>query len=83
MARLIENGITEPIAGTIVSEISSEVRALLTDSDLLISKGVGNFDAFTEETWLKGRLTMLYHGKCQPCCHPVQAPLGSLVVYNF
>jgi damage-control phosphatase, subfamily I len=83
VARVIESGIMEPIAATVVSEVSSEVKSLLADSDLLISKGVGNYDAFTEETWLKGRLTMLYHGKCQPCCNPVHAPLGSLVVYNF
>ncbi len=83
VARLVENGIREAIAGTIVSEVSPEVRALIADSDLLISKGVGNYDAFTEEGWLKGRLTMLYHGKCHPCCSATGARMGELVVYNF
>ena len=83
VARLVENGIREAIAGTIVSEVSPEVKAMITESDLLISKGVGNYDAFTEETWLSGRLTMLYHGKCHPCCSATGARMGELVVYNF
>lgn len=83
VARLVENGIREAIAGTIVSEVSPEVKALIAESDLLISKGVGNYDAFTEEAWLKGRLTMLYHGKCQPCCNATGAKMGDLIVYNF
>jgi damage-control phosphatase, subfamily I len=83
VARLVENGIREAIAGTIVSEVSPEVRAMIAESDLLISKGVGNYDAFTEETWLRGRLTMLYHGKCHPCCSATGARLGELVVLNF
>jgi damage-control phosphatase, subfamily I len=83
VARLVENGIREAIAGTIVSDVSPEVKAMITESDLLISKGVGNYDAFTEETWLKGRLTMLYHGKCHPCCNATGAQMGDLIVHNF
>jgi damage-control phosphatase, subfamily I len=83
VATLMENGIQDAIAGTIVAEVSPKVRSLIDESDLLVSKGVGNYDAFTEETWLKGRLTMLFHGKCHPCCDPQGAPLGGLVVYNF
>jgi hypothetical protein len=83
VATLMENGIQEGVAGTIVAEVSPRVRSLIDESDLIIAKGVGNYDAFTEETWLKGKLTMLFHGKCHPCCDPQGAPLGSLVVYNF
>lgn len=83
VARVVENGIRDAIPGTLVSEVSQEVQTLIRDADLLISKGVGNYDTFTEETWLKGRLTLLYHGKCQPVCAPTQVPLGALVVYNF
>jgi damage-control phosphatase, subfamily I len=83
VARVLDNGIRDAIPGTVVSEVSPEVKALIDRADLLISKGVGNYDTFTEETWLKGRLTMLYHGKCRPCCHPVQAQIGDLIVYNF
>ena len=83
VARLVENGIREAIAGTIASKVSPDVKAMITESDLLISKGVGNYDAFTEETWLKGRLTMLYHGKCHPCCNATKAQMGDLIVYNF
>jgi uncharacterized protein with ATP-grasp and redox domains len=83
VATLMENGIQDAIAGTIVSEVSPRVRSLIDESDLLIAKGVGNYDAFTEERWLSGKLTMLFHGKCHPCCDPQGAPLGGLVVYNF
>ena len=83
VVRVIENGIEEAIAGTIVSEVSPEVKKLIDEADLLIAKGVGNYDAFTEEKQLKGKLTMLFHGKCHPCCDPQGAPLGGLVVYNF
>jgi damage-control phosphatase, subfamily I len=83
VAALMENGIQDAIAGTIVAEVSPSVRSLIDESNLLIAKGVGNYDAFTEETWLKGRLTMLFHGKCHPCCDPQGAALGDLVVYNF
>jgi hypothetical protein len=83
VATLMENGIRDAIAGTIVAEVSPKVRSLINESDLLIAKGVGNYDAFTEETWLKSKLTMLFHGKCHPCCDPQGAPLGGLVVYNF
>ncbi len=83
VARLVENGIQEAIAGTLVSEVSSEVKNLIDKADLLISKGVGNYDAFTEETWLRGRLTMLYHGKCHPCCSATGSRMGDLVIYNF
>ncbi len=83
IATLVENGIKDAIAGTIVAEVSPAVRSLIDESDLLIAKGVGNYDAFTEETWLKGKLTMLFHGKCHPCCDPQGEPLGALVVYNF
>ncbi len=81
--RLIENGSPDAFAGTIVSEVSPEVQSLITGSDLLIAKGVGNYDALTEETWLKGRLTMLYYGKCHPCCSTAGAEIGDLIVYNF
>lgn len=83
VARLVENGIQGAIAGTLVPEVSSEVKNLIDKADLLISKGVGNYDAFTEEAWLRGRLTMLYHGKCHPCCNATGARMGDLVVYNF
>lgn len=83
VVRVKGNGIEEAVAGTLVSEVSSEVKTLIDKADLLIAKGVGNYDAFTEETWLRGRLTMLYHGKCHPCCSATGARLGDLVVYNF
>jgi uncharacterized protein with ATP-grasp and redox domains len=83
IAKLIDNGSPHAYAGTIVSEVSPEVQSLINGSDLLIAKGVGNYDALTEEASLKGRLTMLYYGKCYPCCSATDAEIGDLIVYNF
>jgi damage-control phosphatase, subfamily I len=82
VARVIGNGLTRPFAGTVLAEASAEVQALARESDLVVSKGVGNYDSLTEENSLKGRITFLFHGKCIPCSAPHGEPLGALVVFN-
>jgi hypothetical protein len=82
VATLMENGIKFPFPGTIISELSPEVRALVEDADLIISKGVGNYDSLTEETQLLGKVSFLFHGKCLPVCASSGASLGSLIVIN-
>jgi uncharacterized protein with ATP-grasp and redox domains len=55
---------------------------LVEAADLVVSKGVGNYESLTEEPSLSGRVTYLYHGKCVPCCSSKGAALGDLVVFN-
>lgn len=79
---LMENGIEEPIAGTILSKVSEKVRGLVVRADLLIAKGVGNYDSLTEEKGLDGKISYLFHGKCLPCCSTQNVGPGDLVVFN-
>jgi hypothetical protein len=80
---LMENGILEPLPSTTLEKVSHEVREVIEESDLVISKGVGNHDILTEEESLRGKISFLLHGKCHPCCSLHRVPLGTLIVYNF
>jgi damage-control phosphatase, subfamily I len=83
IVRVIDNGIDEPFPGTMISKLSPEVRALVESADLIISKGVGNYDSLTEEPQLKGKISFLFHGKCLPTTVSLNVPMGSLIVFNF
>ncbi len=82
VAPVLENGIPTPFAGTRLHLISTEVRRLLMEADLIVSKGVGNLDSLTEEDELKGRISYLFHGKCHPCCASRNVSPGTLIVDN-
>ena len=49
IVKVIENGIDGPLPGTILSRCSNEVTDFVRQSDLIISKGGGNFDTLDEE----------------------------------
>jgi uncharacterized protein with ATP-grasp and redox domains len=82
VAELVENGIAEPLAGTMLAKVSPEVRKLIDDADLVILKGGGNYDCMTEEASIHGRASFLFQAKCHPFSVRHRVPLGSLVVYN-
>ncbi|HEX2993826.1 MAG TPA: ARMT1-like domain-containing protein, partial [Anaerolineales bacterium] len=82
LGRVMGNGIAEPFPGTLLNRVSPEVRQLVEDADLIISKGVGNYDSLTEETELVGKISFLFHGKCHPCCSGRNVPDNALIVYN-
>jgi damage-control phosphatase, subfamily I len=82
VATLIENGIEEPLAGTILAKTSPKVKGLVEEADLVISKGVGNYDTLTEERGIEGKISYLFHAKCQPCCRSQKANLGDLIVFS-
>jgi len=84
VANVIENGIREPLPGTMLEKASSDLRALVEKSDLIISKGGGNYDSLTEEKGsLGGKISFLFQVKCHPYSNIHQIPLGGLEVYNF
>jgi uncharacterized protein with ATP-grasp and redox domains len=70
------------LAGTILAKTSTKVRELVEEADLVISKGVGNYDSLTEEKGLKGKISYLFHAKCHPCCASQNMKLGDLIVFN-
>ncbi len=64
---VIENGIDGPLPGTVLNRCSSEVNSLVDQSDLIISKGGGNFDTLDEERkHLNKKITFLLLSKCAP-----------------
>ena len=64
---VIENGIDGPLPGTVLKRCSSEVNALVDRSDLIISKGGGNFDTLDEERkHLNKKISFLLLSKCAP-----------------
>jgi len=77
------NGLPEPIPGTYLKRIDSESKTLIERSDLVISKGGGNYDSLTEEEGLKGKVSFLFLAKCYPYCHIHHVPLNAPVIHNF
>ncbi|OGP72683.1 MAG: hypothetical protein A2V86_13455 [Deltaproteobacteria bacterium RBG_16_49_23] len=83
VATVMENGILEPLPGTFLGRASKEVRDLINDSNLIISKGLGNFDTLSEDETLRGKLSFLLRGKCYPSCAAHNVSFGSLIVHHF
>jgi uncharacterized protein with ATP-grasp and redox domains len=83
VAQMMENGTSEPLPGTFLEKISRELRAEIESSDLVISKGGGNYDSLTEENELKGKISFLLTAKCHPYCSIHQVTLSAPIIYNF
>lgn len=67
VATLMENGIDGPFPGTSLKRCSQAVRQLAHESDLIISKGGGNFDSLSEEVHdLKTPVIFMLLSKCGP-----------------
>ncbi len=67
VVKVIENGIDGPLPGTVLKRCSNEVNDLVRQSDLIISKGGGNFDTLDEERkHLKKKISFLLLSKCDP-----------------
>jgi len=83
VAQIMENGVREPLPGTILKKISRELRAKIEVSDLIISKGGGNYDLLTEEKSLKEKVSFLLLAKCHPYCSIHQVSLNAPIIHNF
>ncbi|OPY77290.1 MAG: hypothetical protein A4E64_01178 [Syntrophorhabdus sp. PtaU1.Bin058] len=79
----VENGIRQPLPGTIIEKLPEELRELTCESDLVISKGGGNYDTLTEEAGLKGKISFLLQAKCRPYVTLYRVPLGSPIIANI
>jgi uncharacterized protein with ATP-grasp and redox domains len=67
VATLMENGIDGPFPGTSLKRCSPAVRDLAHESDLIISKGGGNFDSLSEEVSdLETPVFFMLLSKCRP-----------------
>lgn len=83
VATLMENGIDGPFPGTLLKRCSKAVRALADQSDLIISKGGGNFDSLSEEVHnLKTPVTFMLLSKCHPLNTRFNKSLHQPVMFN-
>jgi uncharacterized protein with ATP-grasp and redox domains len=83
VAQMMENGTHEPLPGTFLEKISPKLMAEIRSSDLVISKGGGNYDSLTEENEMKGKISFLLTAKCHPYCSIHQVTLSAPIIYNF
>lgn len=74
IAEIIDNGDNAP--ATILSNVSENVRLQYKQADIIISKGMGNYETLDEETRL---LYYLLKVKCTLTSKRIGAPVGSLV----
>ena len=73
---LIANGIDGPLPGTILRRCSERINELVNKSDLIISKGGGNFDTLEEEPdHLKDKIIFMLLSKCHPYYEYFGVPL--------
>lgn len=76
-AKLISNGSDAP--GTILSICSSEFRRLFSRSDMIISKGQGNFESLSE---VKRNIFFLFMVKCPVVAKDTGRKIGDIVLLN-
>lgn len=83
-ATVIENGIDGPLPGTMLRRCSSEVKDFVNRSDLIISKGGGNFDTLDEEKkHLNKNISFLLLSKCAPYYEHFGVKLYQPILANF
>ena len=83
IVRVVENGIDGPLPGTLLDRCSSEVNHLVRQSDLIISKGGGNFDTLDEERKnLNKKISFLLLTKCEPYYHHFGVKLYHPILAN-
>jgi damage-control phosphatase, subfamily I len=68
IAPIVETGIDGPLPGTVTARCSDQMKKLLEDADLILSKGGGNFDSIEEETHLHDKMLFMLMSKCVPIC---------------
>jgi uncharacterized protein with ATP-grasp and redox domains len=84
IARVIANGITGPLPGTMMRRCSNEVNDLVRRSDLIISKGGGNFDTLDEEReHLQKKISFLLLSKCEPYYRHFGVEIYQPILANF
>ncbi len=82
--RVIANGIEGPLPGTILIRCSSEVNDWVNQSDLIISKGGGNFDTLDEERkHLKKKFTFMLLSKCPVYSRYFNVEISHPIMANF
>jgi len=77
LVRVISNGADTP--GTILSLCSKEFRKIYNNSDMVISKGQGNFESLSRQ---KRSIFFLFMVKCPVVAKETNCKLGDIVLLN-
>ena len=84
IATIVENGMDGPCPGTVLARCSEEVKTLVEDADMIVSKGGGNFDSFGEEKGdIREKTTFMLLSKCQPYCDFFGVELHQPIIANL
>ena len=84
IATVVENGIDGPVPGTLLNRCSSKIKDLVRQSDLIISKGGGNFDTLDEQRkHMAKNISFLLLSKCYPYCNHFNTKLYQPILANF
>ena len=84
IVRVVENGIDGPLPGTMLSRCSQEVNDLVRRSDLIISKGGGNFDTLDEQRMqINKKISFLLLSKCDPYYRHFGVEIYNPILANF
>ncbi|MDO9044225.1 MAG: DUF89 domain-containing protein [Methanobacteriaceae archaeon] len=81
MAKLVTTG-TDSI-GVIYEQVSSEFRHMLDNAELIISKGLGNYEGLTEIDFGKKPVFCLLNTKCGPTSRDLGVAEGSNVIVKL
>jgi uncharacterized protein with ATP-grasp and redox domains len=83
VAAIMPNGLKAPVPGTILSRCSDELRELIREADLVISKGGGNFDSLEGEKDLGADISFMLLSKCIPYCQYFRTGMFQPILANF
>lgn len=75
VATIIDSGVDT--AGAILSRVSQEYKSIFERADIILSKGMGNFEVLNEH--FDARLFFLFKVKCSVVANEVQKPIGSTI----
>ena len=82
VAEIIENGISGPLPGTIISRCSPEIQALYEKADLVISKGGANYETLSQYGAAGKDTTFLTIAKCLPFCRHFGVDMHAPIIRN-
>lgn len=80
VAKVITSG--SNYLGVPIQKISDEVKQLLSNADLIISKGQANFESLEHEKLAKNRIFFLLKMKCDSVAHVAEAKFGDIVFFT-
>jgi len=83
VATVIENGIVGPLPGTILERCSPQIRRLVIDADLIVSKGGGNFETLSEASIGYKPCFFLLTSKCRVYCSQFSTSMNQAIVHHM